>query len=1161
MTPEQQKAYAQKMQARGVGNIGWTGGTTNAQQVTTARATSTIAQKKDDFQFASNPRPSNVQQLANWTVGVGKGIGNIAMGGGKLAGNIAADTGRAVYESVEKFGLHKVITGTLSRDLDHIRDQNKQLDEQIEEWTTLYKSGRISSKSYADMMRQISKDAQDLSERSINVGAQANSREVAEGAAGTLITILSAGKFAPSRVALRGSAGLSTAQVFKGSGMTASVLAGRTGATLTRLEDAAARIPAVRALMARNGAVLTNANRGIVNQSLRDATAMALFKHPFVYHATVEDVGDVMRDIRDNDVGGGTLLKAAFVTTLAFDGGIFGLATTSHKKLKESWKLGALGRGSYWDEVSSRTSNGNPRMWVDWLNNMKETNPSGFKRVERVMRQAQESNLQRFNSAGEAADAVGLHYAANHGTDLSKLSFSQFMKRELKYWDNRLMLDDLAKQGKLLDAEGNIIKPGKLALGTFDRISREQLLEKLGQLSYTDRISYLNTLKNDANVFWAQNEGLFNRVIAAVGKTDNMEDVSKAIQKIDTAFAIKGVPKEVAHQLAKDGYITIAPKQNLLKTFADEDTRKLITRFIDKGDEVFDATVAPKPFLGNFYGTLKKMGMSTEGANDIAYKHLQNAVVGNLDNLNLSQTFGLVGDKDVRGGGAIILSKLQDYANTARLSTPGISSIANRISATNAITDIRQLSPQEIAKALDISPKQAKEVSKAIMDGYKQLPLELRGLGDRAVDNLFRYVPGYKYYNRAQGALRYSYNPFFRTQEITETQILSSIKGNKLNNANFTWGKRRQELNQVVEQLEEARIFSTGFSGEGARNDVILGRLTANMTSYQKRDLAGLADTIAKRKGTTVADMIKNNYDELEDALKVVVQYPSRGVIASPLARTINLAFFPMRYNIKVAGMVAEGISKQPPAMQLAIVKGLFDAGDWLKTDEGLAWQNENYEVLGLLRWITPIDSVSAVLNMLNGRVDSISDLGLLGGLPFGVIPQILDGQGVFQNLPGGVQYNTPYVDPRTGKVFEDRIPESLRAKANYAVIDFFNSTFTFPGRILGLPGKRQFLREIASLGLDAQNNEFRSVPQDDQLTELQKRQVDVIRRIQKGENVDDDDIAELYRSPNGVGFAIPNLEALVGTPTLQKLDSSALPSGKRSGKRAKPAAQPIPGL
>jgi hypothetical protein len=1148
MTPEQQKRYNAQFGPRreNSGRAQVSYGKSNAP-----KAPSIDKQYKIE-------RKSNAQQFADWTGGVAKGFGSITAGVGKIGVDIAVGTGKAVYGAVENFGIHKMLTGELSRDLGNIQRQQDQLDQQMSEWSNLYKSGKVSKDQYSEMMKSLSSEYQKLSGKSKGIATEADRGDVLEGAGGTLITIISAGKFAPSRVALRSSAGLSTSKVFKGSGLTSSFLAGgsKGAQALNKIEELAARVPAVRALMARNGAVLSNANRSVMNQSLRDATAMALFKHPFVYHATIEDVGDVMREIRDNEMSGGTLLKAAFVTTLAFDGGIFGLATTSYRKGKDNFRVAALGRGSYWDGIAGLTQGNNPRIWVDWLENLRTTNPDGFKRIERVMRQAQESNLQRFSTAEEAVDSVRLHYQMNHGVDLSEISFTQFMKKEIAYWENRLMLDDLAKKGLLKDAEGNLISPGKIALGTFDRQSRDSLIAKLEKLSFQDRVEYLHTLKHDKGVFWAQNEGLFNRVIAAVGKTDDMAEVSKAIRSIDTAFAVKGVPKAVASKLAKQGYVTISPKQNLLKTFADEDTRKLITAYADKGDAVFDAAIAPQPFLGNFYGTMKRGGLSTEAANNVVYKQLQQTVVGNLDQTDVARSLGIVGDKDMRGSGAIILSKLQSYAENKLPAR-----IAGKISKTNAITDIRQLRIGEISEALDVTKAQAKEIARAINNGYMQMPLEMRGLGDRLVDRMFAYVPGFKHYNRAQGALRYTYNPFFRTQEIVETKILSKMKG-----GNLLWGRTRSQLDDIAKQLDEAKIFSTGFSGEGARNDVILGRLTANITSFQKRDLAGLADSIAKRKGVSMQDMIRNHYDELEDALKIVVQYPSRGAISSPLARTINIAFFPMRYDIKVASMVAKEIGKQPPTVQLAIVRGLFDASDWLKTDEGLAWQSENYEAIGLLRWITPVDSISNVLNKINGNVDSISDLGMLGGLPFGVIPQLLDGQGVFEELPEGLKYQTPYVNPKTGEIYEERIPQSLKARANYATIDFLNSVFTYPGRILGLPGKRQFLREVASFAADPNSSEFMRVSQDDKLTDLQKRQAEIIRKIQETGDVSDDDLVELYRSPTGVGYAIPNLEILVGTPNVPKLqertDVESLPSGKKktsSGPKAKKVAQPIP--
>jgi hypothetical protein len=64
----------------------------------------------------------------------------------------------------------------------------------------------------------------------------------------------------------------------------------------------------------------------------------------------------------------------------------------------------------------------------------------------------------------------------------------------------------------------------------------------------------------------------------------------------------------------------------------------------------------------------------------------------------------------------------------------------------------------------------------------------------------------------------------------------------------------------------------------------------------------------------TVEELLQKNPDQIADALRVIVQYPRQGVLASPLARTLNIAFFPMRYNAKVTIMTANILAKQPPS-------------------------------------------------------------------------------------------------------------------------------------------------------------------------------------------------------------------------------------------------------
>ena len=56
----------------------------------------------------------------------------------------------------------------------------------------------------------------------------------------------------------------------------------------------------------------------------------------------------------------------------------------------------------------------------------------------------------------------------------------------------------------------------------------------------------------------------------------------------------------------------------------------------------------------------------------------------------------------------------------------------------------------------------------------------------------------------------------------------------------------------------------------------------------------------------------------------------------------------------------------------------------------------------------------------MTGSVDSISDMGQLGGLPFGIISQMLDSQGI-------INLNTPYVDPKTGSVFPKTYPSRYK--------------------------------------------------------------------------------------------------------------------------------------
>lgn len=573
------------------------------------------------------------------------------------------------------------------------------------------------------------------------------------------------------------------------------------------------------------------------------------------------------------------------------------------------------------------------------------------------------------------------------------------------------------------------------------------------------------------------------------------EEAARRIRAIDAAQTIPPfVNKTLRTKLAKLGFTVAEPAGRLEVGYVDPaDTRKLVTNAI-KGGDLFDEGIIPDPTLNQFATFLQKTGMSPRSSNIIASRVLSENVIANLDNTTAA-AIGLNAKGDVPKGGQAILKELSDYIENKK----GVLGLGK-----SAASDLRQLFYKEIREALPglkLTRGQAKELSKAIKQGYLEVPLEFRGAGDKIVDALYRYNPLHKTYSRIQSALRYSYNPFFRVQERTETAILSRVQAN-----NLLWNKPRAVLDDTVRKLDEARILSSSMYGEAAQ-DQVLGRITANITQGQKRDLAGLALDIANRKGMTIDELITNHADEIDDALRVVVQYPRKGFLASPMARTLNTAFFPMRYNLKVTKLAAEALAKQPPYIQKAVLHSMLNMKDWLQSEEGILWQQQHQDAIKLFNWITPINSIAYTLNLLTNRPDELSDLGMLGGLPLGIITQILDSQGI-------ISINNPYVDKSTGKTFPKYIPESTKARAATALTDLLGSMFTYPGRTLGLPGKGEGLRAVVGAFIDTNGADFEKRLDESQLTDLDKKWIEVIKNYQKTKKIDQNLVDEMYNMP-----------------------------------------------
>lgn len=1085
-----------------------------------------------DGKFKAYTAPQAQQNILQKAVSVGAGAfrigGDAAETATKYVRNTAVDVGKAALGVGKTF----VDMRTQPFELAHIQHMNEQLDKQEDDLTRAYRAGKVSKDDYANTLRSLSEARQQLTKKGTDpIVSGPTPEERAMQVVETGVNVLTFGKYKPIQsIVTQTGKGIATHGIEK-----TLFNAGK------GLEDAMQKIPAFRELVLRN-------HQSFLDQSVKqlagETTAQfltrnsknvaigLLIKRPIVYQSNIGLAHDFYNDIITGDYNQ-ALKDAGWMAAQMVGGGPIGWAARNTKLMAGKVRKLALGKNSFIDEVSKRIGSGMPNQIASYLEDLKVNNPKEFEHAEKTLRIAQEVNLRVSNdNALHAAGAVAAHYEQNIG-ELASLT----PKKLIKHLSGWATADKMAQK----------LGPNYVAV-RWDKPTKDALVTKV--LEAGDDLNAMAKAVGDMaakpGAGWGNNQILMTRITNIIRKAESAEEAAKAIRNIRTTPTMsKDIPKSMAKRLSKLGYTLAEPHGGRKTPSVDfKDTRKLVSAVSSGTSDIFDETVAPQPQLAALAGALRKIGLSPESNTNVAYDKLSTALVSNLNDLGAASDLGLSGD-DTPKGAKFILSRLQMYIEK-QAPNPYLNALTGGRNNQSALQDVRQLNVKEIMEALPgASKKTAQALQKAILKSYTDVPMEFRGLGMKAADYAYR-VPGASTYYRIQSALRYTYNPFFKAQEVIETKVLTHMKAN-----NLLWMKQGAELDRVSLLMDESRIFTSGYTGE-ATQDLTLGRLQANLLKTQKRDLAGMALDIAEKRGTTIEKMLRDNPEEIADALRVIVQYPNKGILNSSLARTINTAFFPMRYNVKVATMVAEEVAKLPPTVQTAFVHSLFKMGDWLKSDEGIQWQSENADAIQIFKYFTPVGNITSVLSMLTpGRPDSIGELGLLGGLPFGVISQMLEAQGV-------IHLNTPFVDQKTGNVMPDHIPESAKARAATAVGSLLNSMFTYPGRVIGLPGKGEMIRGSVDTFIHTGNDEYLQQVRTQALTPLQRKWIDVL----SNPNVTQDQIDQLYVTPSPDSFqwyTLPPMHLPQVKPLTRAEVAAMKDAQKGSGSSGKKKALPIP--
>lgn len=384
----------------------------------------------------------------------------------------------------------------------------------------------------------------------------------------------------------------------------------------------------------------------------------------------------------------------------------------------------------------------------------------------------------------------------------------------------------------------------------------------------------------------------------------------------------------------------------------------------------------------------------------------------------------------------------------------------------------------------------------------------------------------YDGYLKAAYKGRYDLSPFFSAQEFVETKLNSALflkdpsllagAGTLKKLGNWTIsklakivGSKKTYLRKIIDKPPLREVVAV--------RDEILGTLQKTMLDYTSspdiiaiqstaKGVTGLASEAAfeqsiksrnlwyaitgqssVRMATTFNKALANKFGMTLDAAldfvmeKGVKKYKNPqmiqimreatqevfhykpGFLTSPLVKTMNIIWFPFRFEAKTIKLVSQWASSLSPASRLTVMNNWVHFANWAGTDEGIEWRRTNRNLLyNIFSYVTAYEQMGQGLEAVaKGRLFG-GNTGLIGGVPFGFVVNLARELAVLPEDPD-------QFDPKTGRRFTKQIPRKLLSAASFAnaleqfVISLSPSTpfYSLTGGVIGGVSPRKIYESL----------------------------------------------------------------------------------------------------
>lgn len=149
------------------------------------------------------------------------------------------------------------------------------------------------------------------------------------------------------------------------------------------------------------------------------------------------------------------------------------------------------------------------------------------------------------------------------------------------------------------------------------------------------------------------------------------------------------------------------------------------------------------------------------------------------------------------------------------------------------------------------------------------------------------------------------------------------------------------------------------------------------------------------------------------------------GVLTSPLVKTMNVVWFPFRFEAKTVSLVSKWASNLSPTSRAVVMNNWVNFANWAGTEEGIKWRRTNRNWLyNIFSYVTAYEQIGQSIEAVSkGRIFG-GNTGIIGGVPFGFMTNLARELAILPDDPD-------QFDPKTGERFKKTTPKELVSAAS----------------------------------------------------------------------------------------------------------------------------------